>query len=57
MKLNFKKVHDVLIPTTDTGEEIENIKKCTVSSSFEQETIMTITVSIKEKTVENSHKA
>lgn len=49
MNLIFKKVDDMLVPTTDTGEEIDNVKKCTVSSSPEQETVMTITVSVKKQ--------
>jgi len=55
MKLNFKKENDLVLSTTDTGELIENVKKCTVTSSPEQETIMTLTVSIK-KEKENDKK-
>lgn len=51
MKLKFKEIDGKLIPTVASGHQIgefiENVEKCTVSSS-EQETIMTLTVSIKE---------
>jgi len=49
MKLNFKKEGGLLKPTVESGELVEDVQKCTVSTSVERETVMTITVAIKVK--------
>jgi len=50
MKLRFKKINDnSIVATTDTGEPIEDLQKCTVSSSPDQETVMTLTVLVKKE--------
>lgn len=46
MKLNFKKVGDLLCPTGPVGQLVEDVLKCTVTSSPEQETVMTLTVMV-----------
>ncbi len=48
MKLNFTKVGGLVCPTDAGGQLVEDVLKCTVTSSPEQETIMTLTVTVKE---------
>ena len=50
MRLNFMKVGNLLCPTDENGELVEDVAKCTVTSDAvkegKNETVMTLTVKV-----------